>query len=58
MPDFRGMMSTLAALVALVCGIVSAIVMAISGNWWGLLMIPSLPIAAIVAMKLLLGDDA
>jgi hypothetical protein len=55
MPDFRGLMSTLAALVALVCGIVSAIVMAISGNWWG---IPSLPIAAIVGIKLWLGDDA
>lgn len=58
MGDFTGMLSAFAALVALACGIVCAIVLAIGGNWWGLLMIPGLPIAAVVGMKLWLGSDA
>lgn len=58
MPDFTGMLSFIAALTALFCGIAFAIVLAIGGNWWGLLAVPLMPLGAVAGVKLWLGSDA
>ena len=56
--DFRGMLSAIAGMAGFACGLIAAIMMAAMGNWWGLVLIPALPVAMVVLTKILIDKDA